>query len=119
MKIFRYGELLTAPRGGVFAIGFFDGVHSAHRRLLSEALKEARGSGAPFGIITFSSESEIKKASPFTFTMVSALTQGEVGYVGLPKNYGIGGYETAPDRYKADPCVGEAFIKYGIEILNK
>ena len=62
---------------------------------------------------------EIKKASPFTFTMVSALTQGEVGYVGLPKNYGIGGYETAPDRYKADPCVGEAFIKYGIEILNK
>ena len=64
MKIFRYGELLTAPRGGVFAIGFFDGVHSAHRRLLSEALKEARGSGSPFGIITFSSESEIKKASP-------------------------------------------------------
>ena len=62
---------------------------------------------------------EIKKASPFALTMVSALTQGEVGYVGLPKNYGIGGYETAPSRSNADPSVGEAFIKYGIEILNK
>ena len=61
MKVFGYEELKNAPSDGVIAIGFFDGVHSAHRRLISEAQSDARKRGVPFGILTFASESGIKK----------------------------------------------------------
>ena len=64
MRIFKYGEIKNAPGGGVIALGFFDGVHSAHRSLLRETKNKAREIGAPFGIFTFSAESEIKVGSP-------------------------------------------------------
>ena len=63
MKIFHYGELSEAPEGAVVAIGFFDGVHTAHRSLILKAQEVAREKGAPFGIVSFYSESEIKKES--------------------------------------------------------
>ena len=64
MRFFSYGELTRAPGGGVIALGFFDGVHIAHRRLLSEANERARKMGVPFGIFTFRAESGIKKGAP-------------------------------------------------------
>ena len=60
MKILGYGELQAAPPDSVIALGFFDGVHCAHRKLLSEAHSRARSTGSPFGILTFRSESGIK-----------------------------------------------------------
>jgi riboflavin kinase/FMN adenylyltransferase len=40
-------------RGGVVAIGNFDGVHRGHQRLLELARDEAKGAGRPWGVVTF------------------------------------------------------------------
>ena len=40
-------------RGGVVAIGNFDGVHRGHQALLGRARDIAGGAGAPFGLVTF------------------------------------------------------------------
>ena len=61
----------------------------------------------------------IRKESRYPMTILAALGMGEVGYVGLPNNYGNGGYETSPSRGLADPTVGEAIIKGAVALLNK
>jgi riboflavin kinase/FMN adenylyltransferase len=54
MQIFRGDDPLPeAARGGVVAIGNFDGVHRGHQALLSMAREEASGTGIPFGVLTF------------------------------------------------------------------
>ncbi len=68
MKIFTFKELSLAPRGGVIALGFFDGVHLAHRKLFDKARSEARLRGVPFGVFTFTSESDIKKNAKRLYT---------------------------------------------------
>ena len=46
--------------GCVMALGFFDGVHIAHRDLLANAKKIADERGLAFGIFTFASGGDIK-----------------------------------------------------------
>jgi riboflavin kinase/FMN adenylyltransferase len=46
-------SLPAALRGGVVAIGNFDGVHRGHRAVLDRALDEARRLGAPSLVLTF------------------------------------------------------------------
>lgn len=54
MRILRhYTELPAAVRGGVVALGNFDGVHLAHQKILASALSLARTAGAPAGAMTF------------------------------------------------------------------
>jgi riboflavin kinase/FMN adenylyltransferase len=54
MRIFRHYEDLPAEaRGGVVAIGNFDGVHLGHQALINEAGAIARRLGAPLGVLTF------------------------------------------------------------------
>jgi riboflavin kinase/FMN adenylyltransferase len=43
----------SALRGGVVAIGNFDGLHRGHQRLLEVAEQEARRRGVPWGLVTF------------------------------------------------------------------
>lgn len=43
----------AALRGGVVAIGNFDGLHRGHQRLLEVAETEAQQRGVPWGIVTF------------------------------------------------------------------
>ena len=47
----------------VLALGFFDGVHLAHRDLLECARKEATENGLNFGIFSFKSNGKIKTSS--------------------------------------------------------
>lgn len=54
MRIFRHYEDLPAEaRGGVVAIGNFDGVHLGHQALIGEAGGIAKDLGAALGVLTF------------------------------------------------------------------
>jgi len=54
MRIFRHHtELPAEARGGVIALGNFDGVHLGHQAVIGEALRIARDAGAPCGVMTF------------------------------------------------------------------
>lgn len=60
----------------------------------------------------------IREASKYPLTILAALGMGEIGYVGLPRHYGNGGYETSPSRGLADRTVGETMIAGAIELLK-
>ena len=54
MRIFRhFAELPAAVRGGVVALGNFDGVHRGHRAVIGAALDLAEKLDAPAGVMTF------------------------------------------------------------------
>ena len=54
MRIFRhFAELPAAVRGGVVALGNFDGVHLGHQAVIGTALARAKNHGAPAGVMTF------------------------------------------------------------------
>lgn len=53
----------TFSSGTVTALGFFDGVHLAHRMLLAKAKDKSDELGLPFVIFTFSSDSELLKTN--------------------------------------------------------
>ena len=61
----------------------------------------------------------IRKESHFPLTFVVALSMGEIGYVGLPENYGVGGYETNPSRAKAGRTVGQDILRTAVRLLNE
>jgi riboflavin kinase/FMN adenylyltransferase len=46
-------ENLSGAKGGVFALGNFDGVHRGHRRVLDAAIAKARAMGEPARVLTF------------------------------------------------------------------
>ena len=65
MTVYEYklGEKLPISDCAV-AIGFFDGVHLAHRELISEAVTEAARLGIKSGVVTFDASSGIKSSTP-------------------------------------------------------
>ena len=65
MRIYEYPLINgQTPKKCVLALGFFDGVHIAHRNLISKAKEIADERGLEFGIFTFKSSGKIKKESP-------------------------------------------------------
>lgn len=63
MQIYKYGENLRLNGSYAIAIGFFDGVHLAHRELISTAVKEAKKRGILSAVFTFSQKDESFKPS--------------------------------------------------------
>ena len=65
MKIYEYpwDKRPDGISGCVLALGFFDGMHAAHRDLISFAASEARSLGMPLGIFTFKPTGKIKPDS--------------------------------------------------------
>ena len=53
MKIYRSINLSKKHRGGVIAIGNFDGLHLGHQKVINQAKKKAKKNKKPFGIMTF------------------------------------------------------------------
>ena len=68
MQILRFAGENGFQGGSVIAIGFFDGVHIAHRALIERAKKEARSRSLSLGVFTFSSESGIKPDAKRIYT---------------------------------------------------
>ena len=65
MTVYEYKVNERLPIGSCsVAIGFFDGVHLAHRELICDAIREARRLGVAAGVVTFLSESAIKPKNP-------------------------------------------------------
>lgn len=75
MKVYKYerGRRLPIDSCAV-AIGFFDGVHLAHRELILSALEEARRRGIASGVVTFASESSIKASAPRLYSTEERLS---------------------------------------------
>jgi riboflavin kinase/FMN adenylyltransferase len=54
MRIYRHFDAIAPEhKGGVIAIGNFDGVHRGHRAVIGEAGRIAKATGAPWGVLTF------------------------------------------------------------------
>lgn len=53
MKIYRYTQGMRLCESTAVALGFFDGVHEGHRRLLKTARDAAREKGLSFAVFTF------------------------------------------------------------------
>ncbi len=53
MRIFRHDKVDPADRGGVVAVGNFDGVHLGHQAVIGEAGRLARSCGAAHAVLTF------------------------------------------------------------------
>ena len=66
MQIYEYKPSGMPPLGATaVALGFFDGVHLAHRELIERTVKEANLRGLKSTVFTFSSESgTLKSSSP-------------------------------------------------------
>ena len=58
MTVYKNGAVIENTRG--IALGFFDGVHIGHRKILAEARAEADGLGIPLAVFTFSLDASIK-----------------------------------------------------------
>jgi riboflavin kinase/FMN adenylyltransferase len=54
MRIFRhFADVPDTLKGGIVAIGNFDGVHLGHRALILEAAAQARARGVPLAVLSF------------------------------------------------------------------
>jgi riboflavin kinase/FMN adenylyltransferase len=54
MRILRhFADVPDAVKGGIVAIGNFDGVHLGHRALILEAAAQARARGVPLAVLSF------------------------------------------------------------------
>ena len=53
MKTYNNLDLNQKHRGGVIAIGNFDGIHLGHQKVINEAKKKAKKNKLPFGLMTF------------------------------------------------------------------
>ncbi len=54
MRLVRYyGEVPATLKGGVIALGNFDGLHLGHQAVIGEAVRLARSKGVPAAVMTF------------------------------------------------------------------
>ena len=63
MKIYRYSQGMRLCESTAVALGFFDGVHEGHRRLLKTARDAARKKRLSFAVFTFTPQSGFKGGS--------------------------------------------------------
>lgn len=69
MQVIRYKYPEKAELGdSVIALGFFDGVHSAHRALIDKCIKIARETGVASALLTFENDGLLKSNSSRLYT---------------------------------------------------
>jgi riboflavin kinase / FMN adenylyltransferase len=107
-----HDPLPEACRGGVIAIGNFDGVHRGHQALLGLAGGIARDAGAPFGLVTFEPhprtffrpEDPVFRLSPLAFKsrLVAGLGAGFVAALTFDRAFAA----LEPETFVRDVLVG-------------
>ena len=120
MRIFEYkrGERLPLS-DSVVALGFFDGVHAAHRLLIEDGMRIAKKSGTPFAILTFPSESKLKKSSPRIYgtkERMSLFQNMGVENVVLADFDSIAGM--TPEEFVREALVGDVGCKIAVAGYN-
>ncbi len=113
MKIYEYkcGQSLKTPPA-VLALGFFDGVTSAHRELISAAGQLASKKGLPLGVFTFPAEDPVKKGSPRIYSTEEKLFLLEglsVDFVILADFASIS--SLSPEEFVSQVLIGDAFAE--------
>ena len=61
MKIYNYKPGINISKQTAVALGYFDGVHAAHRRLLATAQHAAKERGLLFTVFTFTAKAGVKE----------------------------------------------------------
>jgi riboflavin kinase/FMN adenylyltransferase len=80
----RWQAVPAEWKGGVVALGNFDGVHRGHQALLQRTAEQAKALGAPFMALTFEPHPRqhfVRDTGPFRLTLLPAKTRllGEQG----------------------------------------
>ena len=74
MRVFhKYHDVPSSSKGGVIAIGNFDGVHKGHQKVLKTAKQIAKADNIPFNVLTFEphpSQVFNREKEPFRLTPV-------------------------------------------------
>ena len=138
-KVYEANKDATMEAGRDFTSEDIAKCHPYVMKFFAERLMSCRDNAIPgirmeeFAAITFGNEiaiatlpceafveftREIRKNSKYPMTFVATLTQGEVGYIGMPHNYGNGGYETSPSNSVADRNIGPEMLKTVKELLK-
>ena len=130
--VMQPGQDLTSEdiaKGTPFALKFFaDAIMACRDRPIGKERIERMSAlrlGRDIAVVGIPAEPfveiglAIRKDSPLPLTFVSALTMGEIGYVGMPENYGVGGYETNPSPGKAARTVGPEIIRAAAGLLER
>ena len=114
MKVFLQSvEIPKSLRGGVVAIGNFDGLHRGHQELLSIARKQAEANNKPWGILTFEPHPRtffrpaepVFRLTPYPLKMRLASAFGAQFAVNIDFNEALAGLE-------ADEFIYEQLVKH-------
>lgn len=106
MTVYKYKRGQRLPIGScAVAIGFFDGVHLAHRELILSAVEEARARGIPSGVVTFASESSIKSKAPRLYSTEDRLA--------IIESLGVD-FTVICDFSEISGLTGEEFVRHTI-----
>ena len=138
-KVYEANKDATMEAGRDFTSEDIAKGHPYVMKFFAERLMSCRDKAIPgirmeeFAVVTFGKEiaistlpceafvefsREIRKDSKYPMTMVASLAQGEVGYIGMPHNYGNGGYETSPSNTVADRNIGPEILKTAKGLLK-
>lgn len=115
---YKFGEALPKA-SSVLALGFFDGVHLAHRRLLDLARDIAAREGLPFGVFTFSSDGNVKRGVSRIYTdeeKLSLLEELGADFTVLAHFPSISGL--SPEEFVSEVLIREAGAKIAVAGFN-
>lgn len=115
---YKYGEPLPKVKS-VLALGFFDGVHLAHRRLLDLARDIATREELAFGVFTFSSDGNVKRGVSRIYTdkeKISLLEELGADFTVLAHFPSISGL--SPEEFVSEVLVREAGAKIAVAGFN-
>lgn len=120
MRTVEYRPGVGLSIGGcVVALGFFDGVHAAHRALIGEAGRLARAAGLPLAVFTFPAECGVKGGGSRiydTATKLSLLESLGVDVVVLADFPSVAGLE--PEEFVNRVLIGDLDARVAVAGFN-